>query len=72
MKKTTATNTAETPSTGPVRVAYHAGPPSIGYFGGQWQLGVPQEVTAEAWEAMQKRADCAHFDFRIEPVSTEE
>lgn len=68
MKKTAAApNALTTPET--LRVAYHAGPPSIGYFGAQWQRGIPQAVTAEAWAAMQARADCAHFDFRIEPAT---
>lgn len=65
--KKTETTTAALASTGTLRVAYHDGPPEIGYFGAQWQRGVPQEVTTEAWEAMQQRADFGPFDFRIEP-----
>ncbi len=58
--------------TGTLQVAFHAGPPEIGYFGSQWRRGEPQTVTAEAWAAMRRRDDFASFDFRIEPESPAE
>ncbi len=66
-KKAEAIAAASATNTGTLRVAYHDGPPEIGYFGSQWQRGVAQEVTTEAWAAMQKRADFGPFDFRIQP-----
>lgn len=50
-----------------LQVAYHSGPPEIGYFGTEWKRGVPQPVTLIAWQAMQERSDFAGFDFQITP-----
>lgn len=47
-------------------VAYHAGPPSIGFCGRQWQRDVAQPVTPEEWKAMQARGDFDEFNFTKE------
>lgn len=49
-----------------ITVAYHDGPPEIGFCGRQWQRGVAQPVTADEWEAMQARADFNEFNFSEE------
>lgn len=54
----------EQPAT--VRVAYHAGPPAIGFYGRNWGKGEAQAVTPQEWTAMQQRADFNDFDFRVE------
>lgn len=46
-----------------ITVAYHDGPPAIGFFGRQWTRGVAQVVTPEEWEGMQARGDFKEFDF---------
>lgn len=54
------------PDTAPLSVAYHDGPPEIGFSGRHWQRGVAQPVTAEEWAAMQARADFNEFNFSEE------
>jgi hypothetical protein len=49
-----------------LRVAYHAGPPDIGFFGRQWQRDVAQPVTADEWTAMRARGDFDEFNFTQE------
>lgn len=48
-----------------VNVAYFDGPSSMGYFKRRWVRGVAQPVSAEDWNAMQQRTDCAPHDFRV-------
>lgn len=48
-----------------VSVAYHDGPPSLGYFRSRWERSKPKTVSAADWAAMQARPDCALFDFRV-------
>ena len=65
--KTISAAPADDSAAKPLRVAYHDGPPEIGYAGLSWQRGVVKEVTAHTWSVMQARSDFAPFDFRIEP-----
>lgn len=66
-----AEGTASATTSGPVtaaadvKVAYHDGPPTLTFYGRRWSRGVGQTVTADVWAAMQARADCAPFDFRV-------
>jgi hypothetical protein len=55
------------PSITELSVAYHAGPPAIGFAGRQWQRGVPQTVSAAEWAAMHARRDFVEFDFKTHP-----
>lgn len=48
-----------------VTVAYHAGPPEIGYAWRAWVRGAPQRVSGPEWTYMQMRADFHEFDFRV-------
>jgi len=48
-----------------INVAYHDGPPAIGYFGSRWERGKSKSVSSADWDAMRARADCAPFDFRV-------
>lgn len=48
-----------------VKVAYHDGPPALGYFGRRWQRGEAQTIPAADWQSMQARSDFAPFDFRV-------
>lgn len=54
------------PEVGSLTVAYRAGPPSIGFYGRQWQREVAQPVTADEWEQMQARGDFDEFNFTEE------
>jgi hypothetical protein len=72
MKKKTGTTTTPAATAETLRVAYHQGPPEIGYFGATWRRGVSQPVTRDAWAAMQARGDFSSFDFRIEPATPAE
>ncbi len=67
-KKTLTAATTRDPQTDTLQVAYHDGPPEIGYFGEVWRRGEPRAVTPAAWSAMQARSDFSSFDFRIEPA----
>lgn len=67
MKQKNTSTPAETTAAKPLRVAYHDGPPEIGYAGLAWRRGEAKEVTAHTWSVMQARSDFASFDFRIEP-----
>lgn len=49
-----------------VSVAYHDGPPTIGFCGRAWQRDVVQSVTADEWHAMQARGDFNEFNFTEE------
>lgn len=49
-----------------VRVAYHDGPPELTFYNHAWIRGMPQALTREDWEAMQKRGDFGEFDFKLE------
>lgn len=69
MKQKTATLSAAAPDEPPkpLRVAYHDGPPEIGYAGLTWRRGEHKEITDHTWTVMKARGDFAPFDFRIEP-----
>lgn len=49
-----------------VTVAYHDGPPEIGFYTRTWTRGAPQTIPAEDWAAMRARADFNAFDFQEE------
>lgn len=49
-----------------VTVAYHAGPPEIGFYKRTWTRGAPQTIPADDWKAMQQRGDFNEFDFQEE------
>ena len=51
---------------GEVVVAYHAGPPEIGFYKRQWRIGVAQPIPVDDWIAMNERADFGEFDFKEE------
>ena len=48
------------------RVAYHAGPEEIGFFGRTWHRGVALEVTVNELTGMQARGDYNEFNFKQE------
>lgn len=56
----------KTPTPDTNRAAYQEGPAEICFAGKRWQRGVAQPVTAEAWAAMQKRADFKQYQFTEE------
>lgn len=49
-----------------VTVAYHAGPPEIGFYTRTWTRGAPQTIPRDDWKAMQQRTDFNGFDFQEE------
>lgn len=65
--KIPAADEGESSSSAPasLSVAYHDGPPAISFFGSRWERGKAKSVSAGDWAAMQARADCAPFDFRV-------
>jgi hypothetical protein len=57
---------ASTPGAERVTVAYHAGPPEIGFYRRDWTRGAPQTIPADDWAAMRARGDFNEFDFEEE------
>lgn len=47
-------------------VAYHDGPPEIGFYGRNWQRDIAQPVSPDEWAAMQLRGDFNEFNFTEE------
>lgn len=72
MKKKTGTTPTPAATAETLRVAYHQGPPEIGFNGAEWRRGVWLTVTPAEWAAMRARADFNNFDFRIEPATPAE
>lgn len=57
---------AKTHAPDTIRVAYHEGPPEIGFCNINWKRGEVQPITLTVWTAMHMRADFKQFNFTEE------